>query len=581
MLRRALAAATVSSVLLIAVPAAAQAHGSSDGHGSQGGSWGSSHGGRGNGSGNGNGGGSGGGSRDAGYVEVVWATPVSSALPQPQDGASALWPQRIATDDTCGVWLQLDRYVPGSVTDSLVKGGVLYGPNNPTEVLATRYPYPETGHPWKLVKAPACRSTPATPTPKPSSSTPSGPHHPCPTPTRTSPPTRTSSCRSPAAARSTPRRPRRPPRARPSSGSTRPGRAGGRACPGWPSRPSGRRARRRRRPAGGCPRQGRRAGRRRARVVRARGGAGRRLRCGCRRRRTARRRLDELPRVPRLGVRVARRQHLGGVVRSVEHATLDERVGHGTRHVAVELQPHAARVVGRDPLRPERGGTVLRLRQRRRHRRRPHHLDVPRVARPAAGPAAVPVPGPVPAAPVTAAPRPALGAVAVRRPVRLGGGGDGDQQDGRDGGGGKGATQHRGASRRVGGARGLRCRRPSTAGAASDHRGEIGRTGRISTGYRNVCPSSPERITCAHLAHRPPHAASSQPLPSPPSAHRTPPRTARDARSPRQTRARRARPALADRGVLGPARAGATRASRPRSGDGRGASGSTVRGAPG
>lgn len=189
MLRRAIAAAAVSVVLLSAAPAVAHAGGSGHGghHGSDSyrsdqshrftgygsrGSWTSS--------------------RDRGddsssFVEVRWATPLSSGASRPSGGNDKrIWPQTLATAETCGVWLQLDRYKPGSTTDRLIEGGVLYAPNNPTEVHASSFPYAETGQPWTYVKAPDCST--ATPRPTP---TPRPTRTPCPTPSATTPVTPT------------------------------------------------------------------------------------------------------------------------------------------------------------------------------------------------------------------------------------------------------------------------------------------------------------------------------------------------------------------------------------------------------
>jgi len=185
MLRRAIAVASVSVVLLSAAPAVAHAGGS--GHGGPG--WGHS----------GSYGGSYGGwstSRDRGddsssFVEVRWATPLASSASKPSGGGDKrIWPQTIATDETCGVWLQLDRYKPGTTTDRLIAGGVLYGPNNPTEVHASSYPYPDTRQPWTYVKAPDCTTSTPKPTATPKPTRTPKPHPtrtPCPTPTATTP----------------------------------------------------------------------------------------------------------------------------------------------------------------------------------------------------------------------------------------------------------------------------------------------------------------------------------------------------------------------------------------------------------
>jgi len=173
MLRRAVVVAALSSVAILAVPMTAHAtdrggHGSGERHRETG---------RGS-------------TGHGAFVEVRWATPVSSDRARPRSGDAALWPQHLATDSTCGVWLQYDRYETGPTTDRLIEGGVLYGPDNPREVLATRHPYPETGQPWTFVKAPDCgtKPTPATPTPTTTTRPPKHPS-PCPTPSATRTPT--------------------------------------------------------------------------------------------------------------------------------------------------------------------------------------------------------------------------------------------------------------------------------------------------------------------------------------------------------------------------------------------------------
>lgn len=102
------------------------------------------------------------------YIEVEWATPVSSDQPNP--GANGdIWPQTLATDATCGVWLQVDRYYPGEATDALIATGELLGSHQDGSLLNYNYPFESTGSPWQFVKAPDCVvETSPTPEPEPS-----------------------------------------------------------------------------------------------------------------------------------------------------------------------------------------------------------------------------------------------------------------------------------------------------------------------------------------------------------------------------------------------------------------------------
>jgi len=90
------------------------------------------------------------------YVEVSWATGVATNLPIPQAEDAAIWPQTIANEQTCGVWLQQDRYTQGDATDALIATGVLNGSWEDGLLLDYDYPFDSTGKPWQFVKAPDC-----------------------------------------------------------------------------------------------------------------------------------------------------------------------------------------------------------------------------------------------------------------------------------------------------------------------------------------------------------------------------------------------------------------------------------------
>ena len=62
---------------------------------------------------------------------------------------------------SCGRYYQLDGYVAGDVTEALIAGGVLYGPNNPAEVLANGAPGTEAtnGTPYMYFQSPDCSET--------------------------------------------------------------------------------------------------------------------------------------------------------------------------------------------------------------------------------------------------------------------------------------------------------------------------------------------------------------------------------------------------------------------------------------
>ena len=93
------------------------------------------------------------------YREVQWATPVSSSESIPETGDSAIWPQTLATDATCGVWLQVDRYVRGDATEALISTGILDKANGVPQdsaILDYEHPFSETGKPWKFTKASDC-----------------------------------------------------------------------------------------------------------------------------------------------------------------------------------------------------------------------------------------------------------------------------------------------------------------------------------------------------------------------------------------------------------------------------------------
>lgn len=56
----------------------------------------------------------------------------------------------------CGGYYQVDLYYNTKVSAALIDGGVLYGPQNPTEPHA----YVVPGDPWKLIATPACAEKP-------------------------------------------------------------------------------------------------------------------------------------------------------------------------------------------------------------------------------------------------------------------------------------------------------------------------------------------------------------------------------------------------------------------------------------
>lgn len=106
-------------------------------------------------------------SADENYTDVSWATPVStSQLTPPTASDSNIWPQTLANPNTCGVWLQVDRYKTGPGTDALIATGVLLGGYQDGDLLAWSYSF-SSGHPWKYIQAPNCVTPPPPPTPTP------------------------------------------------------------------------------------------------------------------------------------------------------------------------------------------------------------------------------------------------------------------------------------------------------------------------------------------------------------------------------------------------------------------------------
>jgi len=90
------------------------------------------------------------------YEQVEWATPLASTEQMPTNADDPIWPQTIATDATCGVYLQVDRYLHSEVTVSLIVAGVLNGPAEDGGLLDYEHPFDSTGQPWQFIKAPDC-----------------------------------------------------------------------------------------------------------------------------------------------------------------------------------------------------------------------------------------------------------------------------------------------------------------------------------------------------------------------------------------------------------------------------------------
>jgi hypothetical protein len=67
-------------------------------------------------------------------------------------------PNLNALDDQllCGTTYQVDQYNTGTVTDSLIAGGILYGPSNPPEALI----HGGSGTAWKVLTTPPCVENP-------------------------------------------------------------------------------------------------------------------------------------------------------------------------------------------------------------------------------------------------------------------------------------------------------------------------------------------------------------------------------------------------------------------------------------
>lgn len=56
----------------------------------------------------------------------------------------------------CGRYYQSDGYIDGAITDALIAGGLLYGPNNPAEALAYGAPGTDGNSPWQYYTSPDC-----------------------------------------------------------------------------------------------------------------------------------------------------------------------------------------------------------------------------------------------------------------------------------------------------------------------------------------------------------------------------------------------------------------------------------------
>lgn len=91
---------------------------------------------------------------EVGNPENVWESPqkyvTSAMLDTPTlDALDGMLP--------CGTFLQVDLYVANNDSAALIAGGVLYGPNNPTEPLAHGA---VDGDPWKYVQTAECAVKP-------------------------------------------------------------------------------------------------------------------------------------------------------------------------------------------------------------------------------------------------------------------------------------------------------------------------------------------------------------------------------------------------------------------------------------
>ena len=90
------------------------------------------------------------------YIEVRWATPIKTDDPNPPThNEPRIWDQTLATTDTCGVYLQVDRYKDIPATHAQIDTGVLTDGDD-YELLNYDYPFESTGNPWKFEAAPEC-----------------------------------------------------------------------------------------------------------------------------------------------------------------------------------------------------------------------------------------------------------------------------------------------------------------------------------------------------------------------------------------------------------------------------------------